>query len=216
MLNYILPPILIVICVSYLIFFLFKKASQLPEQEIDNPNIETRKNRKIALFFSAIGHFGLKVLERLMHRLKLMSLKFHNISNEWFQSIREKRQQVVKIEQEKIEARVLESQKEPEVFGPAIVQMPEEKEIVRPMIKEAVTRPHSHILKKEKNQMEEALIKRIAINPKDIEAYERLGDYYLESANMQDSLECFRQVLRLSPSHHKARLRIRRLEKALR
>ena len=63
--------------------------------------------------------------------------------------------------------------------------------------------------------MEEVLIKRIAINPKDIEAYERLGDYYLEGENYQDSKECFKQVLKLSPTHHKARLKIRKLEKLI-
>jgi lipoprotein NlpI len=80
------------------------------------------------------------------------------------------------------------------------------------MVGESVTMPQQISLK-EKNKLEDALIKRIAINPRDIEAYERLGDYYLESNNFQDSLECFKQVLRLSPTHHKARLRIRRLER---
>jgi len=68
---------------------------------------------------------------------------------------------------------------------------------------------------REKNKFENILIKRIAINPKDIEAYERLGDYYLENENYQDSIECFRQVLKLSPLNYKARLRIRRLEKLI-
>ena len=81
------------------------------------------------------------------------------------------------------------------------------------MIGSAVTMPQQKMVMVEKNKLEEALIKRIAINPRDIEAYERLGDYYLENENFQDSLECFKQVLHLSPAHHKARLRIRRLEK---
>ena len=66
-----------------------------------------------------------------------------------------------------------------------------------------------------KEKLEEVLIKRIAVNPRDIEAYERLGDYYLERENHSDSLECFRQVLKLSPAHHKAKTRIRRLESIL-
>ena len=88
----------------------------------------------------------------------------------------------------------------------------EEKKVLRPMVGESMTMPQQ-ASRKEKNKLEDALIKRIAINPRDIEAYERLGDYYLESENFQDSLECFKQVLRLSPTHHKARLRIRRLER---
>lgn len=218
MLNYILPPIIILISASYLVIFLFKKANQLPEQEIAFEENGPQGQKKLSLIFSAIGQLGLKILERLMHRLKLLSLKFHNISNDWFQSIREKRQRKMKIEQERIEKQAQQEEinvKEIPATRGAIVEVPVEKE-VKPMIREAVTRPQSQqIHLKEKNKMEDALIKRIAINPKDIEAYERLGDYYLESANMQDSLECFKQVLRLSPTHHKARLRIRRLEKAL-
>ena len=68
---------------------------------------------------------------------------------------------------------------------------------------------------KEKNQLEEALIRRVAINPRDIEAYERLGDYYMESENFRDSHECFKQVLILSPSHYKAKIRIRKIEKLI-
>lgn len=218
MLNYILPPIIILISAAYLIIFLFKKANELPKEEIALEENSPSGQKKLSLVFSAIGQLGLKILERLMHRLKLLSLRFHNVSNDWFQSIREKRQQKMKLEQEKIEKQM---QLQAEVVKTelpaqraAIVEIKEEKEI-KPMIREAVTRPQSQIHLKEKNKMEDALIRRIAINPKDIEAYERLGDYYLESANMQDSLECFKQVLRLSPTHHKARLRIRRLEKAL-
>lgn len=216
MLNYILPPIIILICASYLIIFLFKKTSQIPEQEMISSESNSGEKKKFSFVFSAIGHFGLKVLERLMHRLKLLSLKLHNTSNIWFQSIREKRQERMWVEQEMTEKKSIEKNisKEENFARPAIVEIPEEKE-VKPMIRESVTRPQSHVHLREKNKMEDALIKRIAVNPKDIEAYERLGDYYLESGNMQDSLECFRQVLRLSPTHHKARLRIRRLEKAL-
>lgn len=206
------------ISASFLIMFLFKKANQLPEQDLSAHESDFDGQKKLSLLFSALGHFGLKVLERMIHRLKLGSLKFHNISNDWFQSVREKRQQNMRIEQERNEKRAEQqdeiSKNEIPAKRGAIVEMESEAE-VRPMIREAVTRPQSQIQLKEKNKLEDALIKRIAINPKDIEAYERLGDYYLESSNMQDSLECFKQVLRLSPMHHKARLRIRRLEKAL-
>ncbi|KKQ79526.1 MAG: hypothetical protein UT03_C0050G0002 [Candidatus Moranbacteria bacterium GW2011_GWD2_38_7] len=212
MLNYILPPIIIVISASILIMFLFRKAAQLPEQE-NSPQGSGSSQKKFSLILSVAGQFGLKILERMMHRLKLGSLKFHNVSNDWFQSIREKRQQKTKLHQERIE-KVIERENVVSEKPSAIVNMEDENEI-RPMIRETVTRPQSQIQIKEKNKLEDALIKRIAINPRDIEAYERLGDYYLESANMHDSLECFKQVLRLSPTHHKARLRIRRLEKAL-
>lgn len=67
----------------------------------------------------------------------------------------------------------------------------------------------------EKDQYEQILVERIALNPKDIEAYERLGDYYLEWQSYQDAKECYKQVLRLSPMNRRAKIRMRRMEKIL-
>lgn len=209
MLNYILPPIIIIISISILIMFLFRKAAQIPAGEFVAD--EYRGDR--VKIMSAIGQLGLKLLERLMHRAKLLSLKFHNVSNMWFQTIREKRQQSVRSAQIQKEA---QEQKIEQNVGDSIIQSDasvlQEKQAPRPMIGMDATMPQQTRMI-ERNKLEEALIKRIAINPRDIEAYERLGDYYLENENFQDSLECFKQVLRLSPAHHKAKLRIRRLER---
>ena len=59
------------------------------------------------------------------------------------------------------------------------------------------------------------LIDRIAANPKDIEAYERLGEYYLEIENWNYAKECFKQVLKLNPRNIGARSRMRKLERIL-
>jgi tetratricopeptide (TPR) repeat protein len=215
MLNYILPPIIIIISVSILIMFLFRKAEKIPAQDFAlNENRDGDKKR--VKIMSAIGEFALKMMERVMHRSKLWSLKFHNVSNVWFQTIREKRQRDARIKSEALEQKMNRENKSKQVSQnqdkqkKQTIDLPKRQEL-RPMVSAGVTMPQALI--KEKNKLEEALIRRIAINPKDIEAYERLGDYYLESENFQDSLECFRQVLKLSPSHHKARLRIRRLER---
>jgi cytochrome c-type biogenesis protein CcmH/NrfG len=160
---------------------------------------------------TVIGQMILKFLERLMHHSKLLSLKFHNVSNVWFQTIREKRQRGVQLQKEAQERIAQQQVAARIVTRPEADVLPDRQE-TRPMIRTTVTMPQRTNVR-EKNQLEDALIKRIAINPRDIEAYERLGDYYLENSNFQDSLECFKQVLHLSPAHHKARLRIRRLEK---
>ncbi|MDD5464499.1 MAG: hypothetical protein PHP62_05085, partial [Candidatus Moranbacteria bacterium] len=219
MLNYILPPIIIVISISILIMFLFRKAAQIPEGEFIADEQRNENEKKSFKLFQAVGQLGLKILERLMHHSKLLSLKFHNVSNAWFQTIREKRQRSVQLQKEEQEKKILfntELQQVDEMKSSETVNVQYKSNVVeevrstRPMVKDAVTMPRQKMVK-EKNQLEEALIKRIAVNPRDIEAYERLGDYYLEGDNFQDSLECFKQVLRLSPAHHKARLRIRRL-----
>ncbi|NTW27116.1 MAG: hypothetical protein HGA36_02210 [Candidatus Moranbacteria bacterium] len=217
MLNYILPPIIIVISISILIMFLFRKAAQIPAGEFAVDEDNGRNHEKNATkMMSGLGQFGLKILERLMHHSKLLSLKFHNVSNVWFQTIREKRKQSAQLQKDRQaqqEEQVAFSRKSNlnvDVQADSLVL--QERQTLRPMVRSTMTMPQKNNAK-EKNQLEDTLIKRIAINPKDIEAYERLGDYYLESENFGDSLECFKQVLKLSPAHHKARLRIRRLEK---
>ena len=214
MLNYILPPIIIIVSVSILIMFLFRKAAQIPAGDFIEDEIKREEKNSVKIF-SVMGEWGLKFLERLMHHSKLLSLKFHNVSNVWFQTIREKRKRSAdfkrEAEEKRIENQAIERMRIEKEIAP-VVDVFSREEIARPMIRPNVTMPQKRKIQ-EKNQLEDALIKRIAINPKDIEAYERLGDYYLENENFQDSLACFRQVLKLSPAHHKARLRIRRLER---
>jgi len=71
------------------------------------------------------------------------------------------------------------------------------------------------VLPQKREQMEDILIERISLNPRDIEAYERLGDYYLEQGNLVDAKECYRQVLKLSPAYRLVKIKIRKLERLL-
>ena len=101
-----------------------------------------------------------------------------------------------------------------EVSGVAGVVEDDRESLVRarPMISDEITLPQK---REEKNEYEQVLIERIALNPRDVEAYERLGDYYLEGNSLDDAKECFKQVLRLSPLSRRARFRMRRVEKML-
>ncbi len=88
--------------------------------------------------------------------------------------------------------------------------------VSRPMVSAAATHPDDERARaRESNPRETELIARISANPKDFEAYEALGDYYLEIGNLQDAKQCYRQVLKLSPAQRVAKIKIRRLEKAL-
>lgn len=88
-----------------------------------------------------------------------------------------------------------------------------EEKYFRPIISDRVVVPKRR--RETKNRLEELLIERIAANPKDIEAYERLGEYYLEVKNLEHSKECFKQVLRLNPTNYNARYKIKKLERIL-
>jgi len=88
-----------------------------------------------------------------------------------------------------------------------------EERPVKPMVSEKVAKPK---YKTEiKDRLEELLIERIAANPKDVEAYERLGEYYMEIENFEFSKECFKQVIKLSPNNRNARYKIKKLERLL-
>jgi len=63
---------------------------------------------------------------------------------------------------------------------------------------------------------EEALIHRIAENPKDNEAYRELGDYYLSIGNIKDAKDSFKMVLKLRPRDLKAKSSLREIEMKMR
>lgn len=232
MLYYIVPPIIIIASISILIWFLFRKASLIPDSNIPVEGKEFYSS-KARSFFSGIGHFCLAVTEIVIRKAKLVSLKFHNASNDWVQAIRRKRENA-RIKKESISRpavfdredqasniealrRGVDIQEEAENIGSTFSR---QQRIRRagPMISDTVTLPEKKAANETvvKEKLEDVLIKRIAMNPRDIEAYERLGDYYMEQGSAKDSLECYRQVLKLSPSHTKAKMKIRRLEKMLR
>ena len=93
MLSYIIPPIVIVLSLAALIFFLFRKSSNIPEELIlkekrnEIRGIDTEK-QKLFRFTQLI----LKISEKIMQRFKLFSLKFYNKTDNWFHSIKEKRE----------------------------------------------------------------------------------------------------------------------------
>lgn len=88
--------------------------------------------------------------------------------------------------------------------------MEEEEKQIRPIISDKIVKPNRR--SEMKDRLEELLIERIAANPKDTEAYERLGEYYMEIGNLNDAMECFKQVLKLDPLNRNVKYRMRRLE----
>ncbi|HCP09018.1 MAG TPA: hypothetical protein DIT25_04440 [Candidatus Moranbacteria bacterium] len=87
-----------------------------------------------------------------------------------------------------------------------------QERIVRPVISEKAATPKKNEIR---DRLEELLIERIAVNPKDIEAYERLGEYYMEIKSYNDAKECYKQVLKLNPTDRNSKYRMRRLENIL-
>lgn len=235
MLYYIVPPLIIIIGLAVLVSFLFRKVNQIPRSELSFLDQSGKGRRKFFGdgFWKKLTQLALKILEKLIQRFKLYSLKFHNCCQNWFQSIKKKREKQTRFEsippglgetgesrragkEESAAAAEKKEEIKPEVISEArrvsqtgIARTEEIKTL--PMVSKKVVLPEQQVVVKDR--LEEALIERITSNPSDIEAYERLGDYYIEQGNYGEALECFRHVLKLSPVHRKAKIRVKRLEK---
>lgn len=99
------------------------------------------------------------------------------------------------------------------VFKKESLAMDVEEKPIKPMISERVAKPK--YITEMKDRLEDLLIERIAANPKDVEAYERLGEYYMEIENFEFAKECFKQVIKLSPANRNAKYTLKKLERLL-
>ena len=231
----IIPPIVIVLSLALLIYLISRRIPAIDETE---RNIKRGEENGLGSVnkITKKTEITLNVLEKVTSWFKIFSLKFHNISDRWQKSIKDKKKangDGKKIVDEESAMRNIknaveknEEAKNKEVeekagkigrfFSSGFKKDEKEKiekaELSRePMISKKIILPEVE----EKNEMEEELIKRIAVNPKDIEAYERLGDYYLNQKNLQDAKDCYRQVMKLSPGSRTVRLKMRKIERGL-
>jgi tetratricopeptide (TPR) repeat protein len=78
----------------------------------------------------------------------------------------------------------------------------------RVMVSKEVVHPEE-----KKDELENILVERIATDPRDIEAYERLGDYYVSQGNKADAEACYKQVLKLNPQSLSVRNKLSRFKR---
>lgn len=230
MIYYIVPPIIMIVTLALFIFFISKKMNKIPkpvEIKTEDATAALQSGMKEALKHK-VSHFFLQVLEKMTKRFKLMSLKSHNSLENLSKKIREKKENRLRAREDmkqQQEKALTESKIETEnIYGsePAKNAIEEilksetfseakKEKIVPPMVSEKAVHPEPE--ENVKSEYENSLIERIAMNPRDIEAYERLGDYYVEQGNPTDAVECFKQVVKLSPGNRKAKLAVRKLDK---
>jgi len=228
MLYLIIPPAVIIVSLVLLLFFLSRKISNFSDEENAKLSEESQQAKTIKRLkkfsFSKISALTFNFLEIISQWFKVLFLKFHNIADKCFHSIKEKKIKngfsssqknfLEKKAARKFIPRGLLARKKIEKTGKSDKRVSDISN--RPMVSRKAAQPEDFrgrsIIK---DKLEETLIERISINPRDLEAYERLGDYYIERQNFKDALECYRQVLKLSPVNYKARVKIRKLEKFL-
>lgn len=239
----IIPPIVVVVSLSLLIWFLSNRSEQVSIQERMKDISKESSFREWQML--RFKQMFFRFLEKGTRSLKVASLRVHNFFHGMGQSFHEKRHQsdirvtsflnlkketqasfvpnhnevivdVNEAHEELIPAVSLKKPKESKKNDRVIDRVTPTVE-ARPMVSERAvipeTKPNKIIARD--IQEEERLIKKIAANPKNISAYEALGDYYLERGDVNDAKACYRQVLKLSPVHRMVKVKIRKLERLI-
>lgn len=234
--NYsLIPPILVILSLAAIIVFLFKKSkkvSEIKETQLQVDKLEREKgfSKKIRKSLEKINlretkHELLTFLEKRISNIRNAFLKMEVIFGNWVQSLRKKRnKELIETQERAKETEIMDKIKDykfedlkkntlPFRTAPLMNEELEEKKVIKPIISEKIVKPRIQI--EIKSRLEELLIERVASNPRDIEAYERLGEYYMEMESFEFAKECFKQILKLNPANRNAKYKIRRLENLL-
>jgi len=205
MLHIILPPIVIALGVALLVWIVVRKRRVLfrEYQEDYSKEKEDSFERKSALPEESVG-----IRERIIRKIPIFQ---RNIYQKKLLLQTKKSQ-----EKKKASIAVTGVKKSNKVQKVGTTQSQGKyRERKQNEKKSIAQKGENKYIVEDKDQYEEILIERIALNPRDIEAYERLGDYYMERKGYGDAKECYKQVLKLSPVNRKARVCMRKLERIL-
>ncbi len=202
MLYSIIPPLLIILSLIGIILFLVKKAPQVAMLEEKNfevkkkTKVKEEKLRKVGVAIMRIN----KVFKVAKEKIKAILTKKRIDKNE------EKRKNDL-LEQEKIARKIKETKRNRKKIEKNLEKFfGDKKKKIRPIISEKIVRPR---------KIEKVMIERIANNPKDVKAYESLGEYYLEVENWEDAKGCFKQVIKLDPRNINVKIKMRKLERII-
>ncbi len=223
-----IPPIIFVSALIILVVILGRKTTLLKKKEAAGLATESRidslrKSEKWKVFRASV----LGILEKVIHLVKigikkseeslsriLHKVKERKLGRKLPESLSEKKDSPIYFESENfipdLKKRPHNSVlrvKEERVFGEEIVVRKKREPLPQRIIPEPVA---------EDKVKEEALIHRIAENPKDDEAYRELGEYYLSIGNIRDAKESFKVVLKLRPRDLKAKSSLREIEMRMR
>lgn len=230
----IIPPLLVVLSIVGIILFLLKKApaarrlaekNRLAEQGANQVSIQEAEEKDSQLGMK-MKNVALIILEKTARKFRVFFLKLENKSTILSEKIRKKRSEGARREEVVLEKEALDgvvSRDQGRMVARngirRMLKMRQDKseeleeKYFRPIVSDNVVTPKRR--REIKNRLEEILIERIAANPKDVEAYERLGEYYFEIKNLEHAKECFKQAIRLNPFNRGVRYKMKKLEKLL-
>ncbi len=233
--HLIIPPIIIIVSIALLARYLsLRVADSSLAEKVDMAMGSVESHAKARSLSRT--EFFLKLSDRVVSMFKVFALRTHNFFQQFSEHLREKRKKVS--EMKRVAENVSSSAKDrfSSLSRPSfatwwktsqqdgesassetapVMQGREEKPFAKAAkgvalpIAEPVHPKRPHIEK----WKEDGFIERIAENPKDIVAYEGLGDYYFSIGSMQDAKSCYRQALKLQPTNRVIKIKIRKLEK---
>lgn len=215
-------PIIVVASLGLVVFVIARKAFKLSAsekaklEEIKREEIvaDEAAGKKGKLFF--LKKIGLGIVEGVLRLVRFILGKINASISGWVHRIKRK-----KIESAQQQTESAEKPDMPEENVPKEKETPKDavesffepvRPVERPLLEDKITVPDN---KKSAKGLEEILIERIAMDPRDVEAYERLGDYYMEAQNYKEAKECFKYVMKLAPLNRDVRAKLRRLERLL-
>lgn len=238
-LYFVLPPIIIVISLAFVIFLISKKSFEI-EREMklgkkieDESRLSMEFKSKWLHFLEKIAHwfkvFSLRMHNWLEERLTFIKTKKIKIESdldkkdfrengidEWVRGEKEKKTMVQSEKKEVFNSmdvvqgkkinriRNIFNRNEARNVQDDFVEFREEQV----MLSKEVAYPEE-----KKDELENILVERIAADPRDIEAYERLGDYYVSQGNNSDAKACYKQVLKLNPQSLSVRNKLNRFNR---
>lgn len=194
-----LPQIIIIISIAGIIVIIARKIPQAStSKEKKNVDINSADNRikipnslnkiwlKVKGFrYSDHFHKILSFMEKILRKLKVFFLKIENKITNWAERLRVHSQKV-KTRREGMDVKIESGEEDSQDL-----------------------KLNSHI--KTSGETEEEYIAAITKNPRDLDAYRKLGNVYVNKNNINDAREVFRQILRINPSDKDAEMKLRSL-----
>jgi hypothetical protein len=234
-----IPPIILVAALVALVVILGKKNATLrksgalrAESSFPKPTGSGKEKLK------RIGIGSLNLLEKILHFIKVVFRKSEEAVTNWIRRVKQRKSggkikdgglpgegrhsasanlyevggsRIGEAEKEEIFSSVSEADENLEFTTrrSQVRSTPKEEITIIPAKTEPKVQPEDKI-------REDALIHRIAENPKDVEAYRELGDYYMTVGNIKDAKDSFKIVLKLRPRDLKAKSSLREIELRMR
>lgn len=226
-----IPPIILVAALTALIIILGRKSADLKKVKVFQAKAgisETDTGWKSRL--KEMGMTVLHLLEKILDFAKVVFRKTEQITSGWAARLRARRNgknfdetSSGKIFNESdTEVKIIQEIEKTEEISTNLArdgklegQIRSDVVVRKKVSEESVIIPKQEPLPEDKVK-EAALIYRIAENPKDLEAYRELGDYYMAIGNIKDAKESFKMVLKLRPRDLKAKSSLREIEMRIR